>query len=168
MAAEPQPKALTRKPLLLNKVEGSQEVVNMAAIVPKEDGVISVSEDRYRGAGAHRCCGAAAVICHLHRHPAVRQGPAVVVDHHHRRVTVEVTEMSCGGDLGPSPSLMRLDSTTGIWASVGVAVVQHGDVAPGSHISSWRGSAWWQGLRLGVHLLLHRVWVRAVSGLGRC
>ncbi|KAK2515156.1 Wdfy2 [Columba guinea] len=46
MAAEPQPKALTRKPLLLNKVEGSQEVVNMAAIVPKEDGVISVSEDR--------------------------------------------------------------------------------------------------------------------------
>lgn len=48
MAAEPQPKALTRKPLLLNKVEGSQEVVNMAAIVPKEDGVISVSEDRYR------------------------------------------------------------------------------------------------------------------------
>ncbi|RMC07167.1 hypothetical protein DUI87_16623 [Hirundo rustica rustica] len=48
MAAEPQPKALTRKPLLLNKVEGSQEVVNMAAIVPKEDGVISVSEDRSR------------------------------------------------------------------------------------------------------------------------
>lgn len=46
MAAEPQPKALTRKPLLLNKVEGSQEVVNMAAIAPKEDGVISVSEDR--------------------------------------------------------------------------------------------------------------------------
>lgn len=54
MAAEPQPKALTRKPLLLNKVEGSQEVVNMAAIVPKEDGVISVSEDRYRGAGVQR------------------------------------------------------------------------------------------------------------------
>ncbi|KAJ7418102.1 WD repeat and FYVE domain-containing protein 1 [Willisornis vidua] len=46
MATEPQPKALTRKPVLLNKVEGSQEVVNMAAIVPKEDGVISVSEDR--------------------------------------------------------------------------------------------------------------------------
>lgn len=54
MAAEPQPKALTRKPLLLNKVEGSQDVVNMAAIVPKEDGVISVSEDRYRGAGVQR------------------------------------------------------------------------------------------------------------------
>lgn len=63
MAAEPQPKALTRKPLLLNKVEGSQEVVNMAAIVPKEDGVISVSEDRYRAAGG---CGAVAAD-HRHR-----------------------------------------------------------------------------------------------------
>lgn len=154
MAAEPQPKALTRKPLLLNKVEGSQEVVNMAAIVPKEDGVISVSEDRYRGAGAHRCCGAVTVICHLHHHSAVRQGPAMVVDHHHRRVMVEVTEMSCSG--GPSPSLIRLDSTTGIRASVRVAVVQHGDVASGSRISSWRGSSLWQGLQLGVHLLFHR------------
>lgn len=47
MAAEIQPKALTRKPVLLSKVEGSQDVVSMAAIVPKEDGVISVSEDRY-------------------------------------------------------------------------------------------------------------------------
>lgn len=56
MAAETQPKALIRKPLLLNKVEGSQDVVNMAAIVPKEDGVISVSEDRYRGAVAVSCC----------------------------------------------------------------------------------------------------------------
>ncbi|XP_075775209.1 WD repeat and FYVE domain-containing protein 2 isoform X2 [Pelodiscus sinensis] len=46
MAAEIQPQALTRKPVLLSKVEGSQDVVSMAAIVPKEDGVISVSEDR--------------------------------------------------------------------------------------------------------------------------
>ncbi|XP_021113472.1 WD repeat and FYVE domain-containing protein 2 isoform X1 [Heterocephalus glaber] len=45
MAAEIQPKALTRKPILLQRVEGSQEVVNMAVIVPKEEGVISVSED---------------------------------------------------------------------------------------------------------------------------
>ncbi|MEE6472304.1 hypothetical protein FKM82_009572 [Ascaphus truei] len=46
MAAEIQPKPLTRKPILLSKVEGSQDVVNMALIVPKEDGVITVSEDR--------------------------------------------------------------------------------------------------------------------------
>uniref|UniRef100_A0A8C5P870 WD repeat and FYVE domain containing 2 n=1 Tax=Leptobrachium leishanense TaxID=445787 RepID=A0A8C5P870_9ANUR len=46
MAAEIHPKPLTRKPVLLSKVEGSQDVVNMAVIVPKEDGVISVSEDR--------------------------------------------------------------------------------------------------------------------------
>jgi len=46
MAAEIQPKPLTRKPILLQRVEGSQEVVNMAVIVPKEEGVISVSEDR--------------------------------------------------------------------------------------------------------------------------
>ncbi|KAG8524756.1 WD repeat and FYVE domain-containing protein 2 [Galemys pyrenaicus] len=45
MAAEIQPKPLTRKPILLQRVEGSQEVVNMAVIVPKEEGVISVSED---------------------------------------------------------------------------------------------------------------------------
>ncbi|XP_024900533.1 WD repeat and FYVE domain-containing protein 2 isoform X1 [Pteropus alecto] len=46
MAAEIQPKPLIRKPILLQRVEGSQEVVNMAVIVPKEEGVISVSEDR--------------------------------------------------------------------------------------------------------------------------
>ncbi|XP_058293916.1 WD repeat and FYVE domain-containing protein 2 isoform X4 [Hylobates moloch] len=46
MAAELQPKPLTRKPILLQRMEGSQEVVNMAVIVPKEEGVISVSEDR--------------------------------------------------------------------------------------------------------------------------
>uniref|UniRef100_A0A8C5Y0M0 WD repeat and FYVE domain containing 2 n=1 Tax=Microcebus murinus TaxID=30608 RepID=A0A8C5Y0M0_MICMU len=49
MAAEIQPKPLTRKPILLQRVEGSQEVVNMAVIVPKEEGVISVSEDRSSG-----------------------------------------------------------------------------------------------------------------------
>ncbi|XP_028740000.1 WD repeat and FYVE domain-containing protein 2 [Peromyscus maniculatus bairdii] len=46
MAAEIHPQPLTRKPILLQRVEGSQEVVNMAVIVPKEEGVISVSEDR--------------------------------------------------------------------------------------------------------------------------
>lgn len=46
MAAEFQPKPQIRKPVLLQRVEGSQEVVNMAVIVPKEEGVVSVSEDR--------------------------------------------------------------------------------------------------------------------------
>lgn len=46
MAAESKSNALTRRPVLLSKIEGSQDVVNMAAIIPKEDGVISVSEDR--------------------------------------------------------------------------------------------------------------------------
>ncbi|XP_032888684.1 WD repeat and FYVE domain-containing protein 2 isoform X1 [Amblyraja radiata] len=46
MAAENKSKALTRRPVLLSKIEGSQDVVNMAAIIPKENGVISVSEDR--------------------------------------------------------------------------------------------------------------------------
>ncbi|MGH0143100.1 UNVERIFIED_CONTAM: hypothetical protein FKN15_029791 [Acipenser sinensis] len=46
MAAEIHPKPLTRRPVLLNKIEGSQDVVNTAVIIPKEDGVISVSEDR--------------------------------------------------------------------------------------------------------------------------
>lgn len=44
MAAEPRPQA--RKPCLLSKIEGFQEVVTTAVIIPKEDGVISVSEDR--------------------------------------------------------------------------------------------------------------------------
>ena len=35
-----------RKPQLLNKLEGSSDVVNMAIIIPREDGVISVSDDR--------------------------------------------------------------------------------------------------------------------------
>ncbi|XP_042764658.1 WD repeat and FYVE domain-containing protein 2 isoform X1 [Panthera leo] len=53
MAAEIQPKPLTRKPILLQRVEGSQEVVNMAVIVPKEEGVISVSEDRHSSSSRH-------------------------------------------------------------------------------------------------------------------
>ncbi|XP_037543081.1 WD repeat and FYVE domain-containing protein 2 [Nematolebias whitei] len=44
MAAETRPQA--RKPCLLSKIEGFQEVVTAAVIIPKEDGVISVSEDR--------------------------------------------------------------------------------------------------------------------------
>uniref|UniRef100_A0A8C5BSE0 WD repeat and FYVE domain containing 2 n=1 Tax=Gadus morhua TaxID=8049 RepID=A0A8C5BSE0_GADMO len=45
MAAE-QPKPQTRKPVLLSKIEAFQDIVTTAVIIPKEDGVISVSEDR--------------------------------------------------------------------------------------------------------------------------
>ncbi|TRZ02739.1 hypothetical protein DNTS_005423 [Danionella cerebrum] len=45
MAAEIQPRPLSRKPVLLSKIEGFQDVVNSAVIIPKEDGVISVSQD---------------------------------------------------------------------------------------------------------------------------
>ncbi|XP_029968611.1 WD repeat and FYVE domain-containing protein 2 [Salarias fasciatus] len=50
MAAEappqPQPQPQARKPCLLSRIEASQEVVSSAVIIPKEDGVISLSEDR--------------------------------------------------------------------------------------------------------------------------
>ena len=36
-----------RKPILVNKLEGSSDEINMAVIIPREDGVISVSDDRY-------------------------------------------------------------------------------------------------------------------------
>ena len=36
----------TRKPQLINKIEGSSDDVNMAVLIPREDGVISVSDDR--------------------------------------------------------------------------------------------------------------------------
>lgn len=37
---------LARKPLLINKIDGFSDDVNMAVLIPGEDGVISVSEDR--------------------------------------------------------------------------------------------------------------------------
>lgn len=46
MAAEIQREPLDRKPCLLSKIEASQDVVSSAVIIPREDGVISVSEDR--------------------------------------------------------------------------------------------------------------------------
>ena len=36
-----------RKPVLISKIEGHGDDVNVASIIPKEDGVISVSDDRY-------------------------------------------------------------------------------------------------------------------------
>ena len=35
-----------RKPQLINKIEGSTDDINMAVLIPREDGVISVSDDR--------------------------------------------------------------------------------------------------------------------------
>ena len=35
-----------RRMQLINKIEGSNDDINMAILIPKEDGVISVSDDR--------------------------------------------------------------------------------------------------------------------------
>ena len=42
-----------RKPQLLNKLEGCSDTVNMAVIIAGEDGVISVSDDRYEQRHCH-------------------------------------------------------------------------------------------------------------------
>jgi hypothetical protein len=36
-----------RKPVLINKLEGCPDEINQAVIIPREDGVISVCDDRY-------------------------------------------------------------------------------------------------------------------------
>ncbi|KAK7091071.1 WD repeat and FYVE domain-containing protein 2-like [Littorina saxatilis] len=49
MAAEIKPSKQqggTRKPVLVNKIEGCTDVINMALLVPKKDVVISVSDDK--------------------------------------------------------------------------------------------------------------------------
>ncbi|KAG7471074.1 hypothetical protein MATL_G00120560 [Megalops atlanticus] len=46
MAAEIHSRPQSSRPVLLNKIEGHQDAVNAAILIPKEDGVITVSEDR--------------------------------------------------------------------------------------------------------------------------
>lgn len=51
MAAEIKPVSLgkqgnVRKPVLVNKLEGYSDNVNMAVFIPHEDGVISICDDR--------------------------------------------------------------------------------------------------------------------------
>lgn len=51
MAAEIKPSSAgrqgnIRKPVLLNKLEGINDEVNAAVIIPREDGVITVSDDK--------------------------------------------------------------------------------------------------------------------------
>lgn len=46
MAAEIHSRPQTARPVLLNKIEGHSDTVNAAVLIPKEDGVITVSEDR--------------------------------------------------------------------------------------------------------------------------
>uniref|UniRef100_A0A8C4RY76 WD repeat and FYVE domain containing 1 n=1 Tax=Erpetoichthys calabaricus TaxID=27687 RepID=A0A8C4RY76_ERPCA len=46
MAAEIHARPQSARPVLLNKVEGHQDTVNVAVLIPKEDGVITVGEDR--------------------------------------------------------------------------------------------------------------------------
>ncbi|XP_013385878.1 WD repeat and FYVE domain-containing protein 2 [Lingula anatina] len=40
------PQGNVRKPQLINKLEGISDAINMAVIIPREDGVISVSDDK--------------------------------------------------------------------------------------------------------------------------
>ncbi len=47
MAAEIHSRPQSSRPVLLNKIEGHSDGVNAAVLIPKEDGVITVSEDRY-------------------------------------------------------------------------------------------------------------------------
>lgn len=54
MAAEIKPAAqsndkfcTTKKPALLAKLEGCNDEINAAVLIPGEDGVISVSDDKY-------------------------------------------------------------------------------------------------------------------------
>lgn len=49
MAAEIHSRPQSSRPVLLNKIEGHQDAVNAAVLIPKEDGVITVSEDRSVG-----------------------------------------------------------------------------------------------------------------------
>ena len=39
-------KSNLKKPVLIHKIEGYDDVVNQAVVIPKEDGVIAVSDDR--------------------------------------------------------------------------------------------------------------------------
>ncbi|KPP70056.1 hypothetical protein Z043_111147, partial [Scleropages formosus] len=46
MAAEIHSRPQSSRPVLVNKIEGHQDAVNAAVLIPKEDGLITVSEDR--------------------------------------------------------------------------------------------------------------------------
>lgn len=46
MAAEIHSRPQSFRPVLLNKIEGHQDSVAAVNLIPKEDGVITVSEDR--------------------------------------------------------------------------------------------------------------------------
>lgn len=50
MAAEIHSRPQSSRLILLNKIEGHQDSVTAAILIPKEDGVITVSEDRYERA----------------------------------------------------------------------------------------------------------------------
>uniref|UniRef100_A0A087WPX9 WD repeat and FYVE domain containing 1 n=1 Tax=Mus musculus TaxID=10090 RepID=A0A087WPX9_MOUSE len=46
MAAEIHSRPQSSRPVLLSKIEGHQDAVTAALLIPKEDGVITASEDR--------------------------------------------------------------------------------------------------------------------------
>ena len=45
-SVESQPHGSLQKPELLSKIEGFVDDINYATLIPREDGVISISEDR--------------------------------------------------------------------------------------------------------------------------
>ena len=52
---ERQPSGVVHKPELLSKIEGFTADVNFAAFIPREDGVITVSDDRSANTSAFNC-----------------------------------------------------------------------------------------------------------------
>lgn len=51
MAAEIHSRPQSSRPALLSKIEGHQDAVSAALLIPKEDGVITAGEDRWRCRG---------------------------------------------------------------------------------------------------------------------
>uniref|UniRef100_A0A8C0FXT7 Uncharacterized protein n=1 Tax=Chelonoidis abingdonii TaxID=106734 RepID=A0A8C0FXT7_CHEAB len=47
MAAEIHARPQSSRPVLLSKVEGHQDAVSAALLIPQEDGLITASEDRW-------------------------------------------------------------------------------------------------------------------------
>lgn len=51
MAAEIHSRPQSSRPVLLSKIEGHQDAVSAALVIPKEDGIITASEDRWGSGG---------------------------------------------------------------------------------------------------------------------
>lgn len=54
MAAEIHSRPQSSRPVLLSKIEGHQDAVSAALVIPKEDGIITSSEDRWGSGGGEK------------------------------------------------------------------------------------------------------------------